>query len=68
MRAAIAAVYREAGDLTSPAADAARGRAGLRIGAIGNSENESFVIELGYAYVDSEVICGVTVRRRNAST
>lgn len=56
-RAEIAAVYREAGDLTSPAADAARGRAGLRIGAIGNAENESFGIELGYIYADSEVIC-----------
>ncbi len=56
-RAAIAAVYREAGDLTAPAADAARGAAGLRIGAIGNAENESFGIELGYAYADSEVIC-----------
>ena len=40
-----------------PAADAARGAAGLRIGAIGNAENESFGIELGYAYADSEVIC-----------
>src|SRR6185312_2827 len=39
-RAAIAAVYREAGDLTAPMADAARGGAGLRIGAIGNAENE----------------------------
>ena len=56
-RAAIAAVYREAGDLTAPAADAARGAAGLRIGAIGNAENESFGIELGYAYAASEVIC-----------
>ena len=56
-RAAIAAVYREAGDLTAPAADGARGAAGLRIGAIGNAENESFGIELGYAYAASEVIC-----------
>ena len=31
-------------------ADAARGAAGLRIGAIGNAENESYGIELGYAY------------------
>ena len=56
-RAAIAAVYREAGDLTAPHDDAARGAAGLRIGAIGNAENESYGIELGYAYADSEVIC-----------
>jgi 2-polyprenyl-6-methoxyphenol hydroxylase-like FAD-dependent oxidoreductase len=56
-RAAIAAVYREAGDLAAPGADAARGAAGLRIGAIGNAENESYGIELGYAYADSETIC-----------
>jgi 2-polyprenyl-6-methoxyphenol hydroxylase-like FAD-dependent oxidoreductase len=56
-RAAIAAVYREAGDLTTPSADTARGTAGLRIGAIGNAENESYGIELGYAYADSEVTC-----------
>ena len=40
-----------------PAADAARAEAGLRIGAIGNAENESCGIEFGYAYADSEVIC-----------
>ena len=56
-RAAIAAVYREAGDLTAPPADIARGTAGLRIGAIGNAENESYGIELGYAYANSEVTC-----------
>ena len=58
-RTAIAAVYREAGDLTapSPAGDAARAAAGKRIAALGNAENESYGIELGYAYADSEVIC-----------
>jgi 2-polyprenyl-6-methoxyphenol hydroxylase-like FAD-dependent oxidoreductase len=58
-RAAVAAVYREAGDLNAPGpgGDAARGAAGLRIGAIGNAENESYGIELGYSYADSEVIC-----------
>jgi 2-polyprenyl-6-methoxyphenol hydroxylase-like FAD-dependent oxidoreductase len=58
-RAAIAGVYREAGDLDAPgtAGDAARGAAGLRIGAIGNAENESYGVELGYSYADSEVIC-----------
>jgi hypothetical protein len=57
-RAAIAAVYREAGDLNAPGPGgaAARGAAGLRIGAIGNAENESYGIELGYSYADSEVI------------
>ena len=56
-RAAISAVYREAGDLNAATADAARGAAGLRIGAIGNAENESYGIELGYAYAASDVIC-----------
>jgi 2-polyprenyl-6-methoxyphenol hydroxylase-like FAD-dependent oxidoreductase len=58
-RAEIAAVYREASDLTapSPVGDAARAAAGRRIAALGNAENESYGIELGYAYADSEVIC-----------
>ena len=49
----------EAGDLgtAGAAGDAARGAAGLRIDAIGNAENESYGIELGYSYADSEVIC-----------
>jgi 2-polyprenyl-6-methoxyphenol hydroxylase-like FAD-dependent oxidoreductase len=58
-RAEIAAVYRGAGDLTAPhaAGDVARAAAGRRIAAIGNAENQSFGIELGYAYAESEVIC-----------
>lgn len=58
-RAAVAAVYREASDLgaAGPAGDAARGAAGLKIGAIGNAENESYGIELGYSYAHSGVIC-----------
>ena len=58
-RAAIAAVYRSAGDLTAPgpAGDAARAAAGARIAAVGNAENESYGIELGYAYAESDVIC-----------
>lgn len=58
-RAEIAAVYRAAGDLTapSPAGDAVRAATGRRIAAIGNAENQSFGIELGYAYPESEVIC-----------
>src|SRR5262249_45937741 len=43
--------------LAGPAGDAARLDAGGRIAAIGNAENESFGIELGYAYGDSPVIC-----------
>ena len=56
-RAEIAAVYRAAGDLTTPAGDAVRAATGRRIAAVGNAENESFGIELGYAYPESEVIC-----------
>ena len=56
-RAEIAAVYRAAGDLTAPAGDERRAATGRRIAAIGNAENESFGIELGYAYPESEVVC-----------
>jgi 2-polyprenyl-6-methoxyphenol hydroxylase-like FAD-dependent oxidoreductase len=58
VRAEIATLYR--GDLTAPGpeGDAARLEAGRRIAAIGNAENESFGIELGYAYSGSSVICG----------
>jgi hypothetical protein len=57
VRAEIATLYR--GDLTAsgPAGDAARIEAGRRIAAIGNAENESFGIELGYAYSGSPVVC-----------
>jgi 2-polyprenyl-6-methoxyphenol hydroxylase-like FAD-dependent oxidoreductase len=57
VRAEIAALCTP--DLTAPGehGDAARADAGLRIGAIGNAENESYGIELGYAYVDSPVVC-----------
>jgi 2-polyprenyl-6-methoxyphenol hydroxylase-like FAD-dependent oxidoreductase len=58
VRAKIAALYHP--DLTasdSTRADAARAEARRRIAAIGNAENESFGIELGYAYADSPVIC-----------
>ena len=57
VRAEIASLYR--GDLTAPGpeGDVARFEAGRRIAAIGNAENESFGIELGYAYPASPVIC-----------
>jgi 2-polyprenyl-6-methoxyphenol hydroxylase-like FAD-dependent oxidoreductase len=56
VRAEIAAVYRTC--LPSGSDDeAARTEAGRRIAEIGNAENESFGIELGYAYADSPVIC-----------
>ena len=57
MRAEIAALYIP--DLTAPGekGDVARAEAGRRIGAIGNAENESYGIELGYAYTDSPIVC-----------
>jgi hypothetical protein len=57
VRAEISALYTA--DLTAPGerGDIARAEAGQRIGAIGNAENESYGIELGYAYADSPVVC-----------
>ena len=56
VRAEIAVVYRTC--LPSGVDDeAARTEAGRRIAKIGNAENESFGIELGYAYADLPVIC-----------
>ena len=57
MRGAIAQVLRQ--DLTAPGAagDAVRAEAGKQIAALGNAENESFGIELGYVYHQSPVVC-----------
>jgi 2-polyprenyl-6-methoxyphenol hydroxylase-like FAD-dependent oxidoreductase len=57
VRAEIGALYIP--DLTAPGeqGDVARAQAGLRIGTIGNAENESYGIELGYAYTDSPIVC-----------
>ena len=57
MRAEIATIYREAGELTAPYGKAARAAIGGRIAAMGNAENESFGIELGYAYAALPAIC-----------
>ena len=58
VRLQIAALYGTA-DLAmpGPAGDAARRTIGSNISTIGNAENESFGIELGYAYRDSPVVC-----------
>jgi hypothetical protein len=57
VRAEIAALYHP--DLAAPGSrgEAARAQAGLHIATIGNAENESFGIELGYAYSHSPIIC-----------
>lgn len=63
VRAAIARAYAQAGAaIHDPAAagDAARAVLSGRIAALGNAENESFGIELGYAYPHSPIVCGET--------
>ena len=56
IRFEIAAAYFEA-DLDDPSAEAARKRAGEKILALGNAENEALGIEIGYRYDDSPVVC-----------
>jgi 2-polyprenyl-6-methoxyphenol hydroxylase-like FAD-dependent oxidoreductase len=56
VRGEIARVYRPELLRAGLDGDAARAEAGRRIAQIGNAENESFGIELGYAYGHSPVI------------
>jgi 2-polyprenyl-6-methoxyphenol hydroxylase-like FAD-dependent oxidoreductase len=63
VRLAIARAYAEAGDwLAEPSPEAQVRRAALasRIAALGNAENESYGIELGYAYRHSPIVCAET--------
>ena len=63
VRLAIAQAYVEAGDsLAEPSPEAQVRRAALasRIAALGNAENESYGIELGYAYRHSPIVCAET--------
>ncbi len=55
VRGAIADVLRADLDASGDAGDRARREAGARIAALGNAENESYGIELGYAYLDSPI-------------
>jgi 2-polyprenyl-6-methoxyphenol hydroxylase-like FAD-dependent oxidoreductase len=57
VRGAIADILRADLDAPGDAGDRARGEAGDRIAKLGNAENESYGIELGYAYFDSPIIC-----------
>jgi 2-polyprenyl-6-methoxyphenol hydroxylase-like FAD-dependent oxidoreductase len=60
VRLAIAQAYREGGnslDEASPEADVRRAGLAARIAALGNAENESYGIELGYAYPQSPIVC-----------
>jgi 2-polyprenyl-6-methoxyphenol hydroxylase-like FAD-dependent oxidoreductase len=58
VRRQIGAVYAEGGDLEEVSASAAarRENAARRIEQLGNAENESWGVELGYRYDDSPVI------------
>jgi hypothetical protein len=58
VRVEIAQVYAEAGDLNGESADAAHRRkiTGQKIIALGNAENESWGVELGYRYDESPII------------
>jgi len=53
---AIAGVYRDVLGETGARDPGLREEAGRRITALGNAENESWGIELGYAYKDSPVV------------
>lgn len=57
VRVKIAKLYQEPGlDADGPMGDRARADVGKQIGQIGNAENESYGIELGYAYSFSPII------------
>ncbi|QHE91539.1 FAD-monooxygenase [Pandoraea fibrosis] len=57
MRKTIAGLYDDRLDGDGAQADAHRLSIGERIGELGNAENESFGIELGYVYRDSPIVC-----------
>jgi hypothetical protein len=58
VRAEIGQVYADAGDLgrEGPEAEARRTQTGRKIAALGNAENESWGVELGYRYDGSPIV------------
>jgi 2-polyprenyl-6-methoxyphenol hydroxylase-like FAD-dependent oxidoreductase len=56
VRLAIGKVYEDLANSGNAQSEAAIAEAGARIEALGNAENESFGIEMGYSYADSPVI------------
>jgi 2-polyprenyl-6-methoxyphenol hydroxylase-like FAD-dependent oxidoreductase len=58
VRMAIAEVYRDVLGADGAASPEKRALAAARIAALGNAENESHGIELGYAYPRSAIVCG----------
>jgi 2-polyprenyl-6-methoxyphenol hydroxylase-like FAD-dependent oxidoreductase len=63
VRMAIAQAYADAGNSVyelSAEADGRRAALAARIAALGNAENESYGIELGYSYPKSPIVCAET--------
>ena len=63
VRIAIAQAYADAGNSVyehSSEADGHRAALAARIAALGNDENESYGIELGYSYTQSPIVCAET--------
>lgn len=56
VRVAVSKVYSDLLLEETPAGEAARREAGEKIGALGNAENESFGLELGYSYDASGIV------------
>ena len=56
VRLAIGKAYEDLANSGHAQSDAARAEAGVRIKGLGNAENESYGIEMGYCYADSPVI------------
>jgi 2-polyprenyl-6-methoxyphenol hydroxylase-like FAD-dependent oxidoreductase len=56
VRLAIGKVYEDLANSGGAQSEAARTEAGARIKALGNAENESYGVEMGYCYADSPVI------------
>ena len=56
VRLAIGKVYEDLANSGNAQSEAAIAEAGVRIKALGNAENESYGIEMGYSYADSPVI------------
>lgn len=57
-RLAVGAIWPEDVDRAGPEGDVLRARLARRVREIGNAENESLGIELGYSYAGSALVCG----------
>ena len=56
VRIAIGEIYAAAGDLEAPDMEAKRSEVAAKIAELGNAENESWGVELGYRYDESPII------------